>query len=279
MLVSVAAFGQAGLGDLVKRGVKGPIVVVDLVKFKPGESRKYDIYDALAEVEVKRLGGEVIFRGGATSAPPADHKSWDRVTFRKYPSANAVMAMAASKGYQKAFPNRLASVDKSFVYAFSGEMPVFDPRTKPGTSPMGVLPEPKEEDSVFMLNLLRFKSDGGREMYYQKYGAAVSPMIAKLGGGSKFILKGEAAVIADEVIDRLILVHYPDPKKFQAMIASDEYKAIAHFRTDAIELGQLFSFAMVPPKSMEPYVDDTLRGVETTIKLQTDIPPLFPKKD
>jgi uncharacterized protein (DUF1330 family) len=244
---------------MVKSGVKGPIVVVDLVKFKPGLSKKYDVYDRLAAVEVERLGGEVIFRGNRIEVPPAESFTWDRVTFRKYPSAQAVMAMAASKGYQAAFPNRLASVEKSFVYAFSGEMPDMNPNAKPGQSPLGVLPEPENEDSVYMLNLLRFKPDGGREMYYQKYGAAVGQMIAKLGGGPKIFLKGQAAVIADEVIDRLILVHYPNPEGFQSMIASDEYKAISHLRTDAIESGQVFPFSIIPPFDMKPYHDDTGR--------------------
>jgi len=272
MLMTSAAWSQAGLGDIVKRGVEGPIVVVDLVKFKPGQSKFYEIYDRAAQIEVERLGGDVIFRGNRFEVNErlADSFKWDRVTFRKYPSAKAVMAMAASKGYQKAFPNRLKSVEDSMVYAFSSELPKITPNAKAGRSFLGVLPEPESEDSVYMLNLLRFKPDGGRQMYFTKYGPKVSPMISKLGGGMKYALKGEAAVIGTEVVDRLILVHYPDPKGFEGMIASDAYKAVSHFRTDAIELGLLFPFTIIPPYNMKPHIDPNNGRPERTLKLQTD---------
>jgi len=232
-----------GLGALLSSGVEGPIVVMDLVKFKPGGAEKYAIYDGIAEKKLASLGGEVVFRGSSREVSGLDYAKWDRVTFRKYPSMQAVMQMAASSEYQGAFPHRMASVERSIVDVFSGELPSFGGNPSPGSHPMNKLNAPHDEDTVYMLNLLRFKDDGGREQYYGQYGAKTMPMIQIRGGGPVYVLKGVGPVIADEEIDRLILVTYPSPKLFREMIESPEYQAIAHLRTEAIELGLLFPFS------------------------------------
>ena len=77
------------------------------------------------------------------------------------------------------------------------------------TEEPSVVPQPDSGDSVYMLNLLRFKNDGGEMQYYREYGAQVGPMIAKRNGGVVLNLKGIGPVIANEEIDRLILVRYP----------------------------------------------------------------------
>ncbi len=239
--VSIVSAAQGGLGALAQSGVEGPVVVVDLVKFKPDGAAEYAIYDKIAEAKVKELGGAVIFRGVATEVSPLESDAWDRVTFRKYPTVAAVMAMGSSKEYQGAFPHRLASVEKSFVYAFWGEMPSFVEGKKPRMHPMNVVPAPGTSDTVYMLNLLRFKKDGGERKFFLEYGAP--------RGGHRpdpvLILKGIGAVIADEVVDRLILVRYPSGEVFREMITSAEYRAVSHLRTEAIELGLIWPFSSV----------------------------------
>ena len=59
----------------------------------------------------------MFFRGAAKDVPGIDPK-WDRLTLRKYPSAQAVVDMGSSTEYRGAFPHRMAGVSASFVYAF-----------------------------------------------------------------------------------------------------------------------------------------------------------------
>jgi len=183
----------------------------------------------------------VIFRGDAAQVGgrlPSDE--WDRVTFRKYPSMAAVMALAGSEEYQGAFPHRVAGVETSFVYAFSGELPSFA-QSNPGMDPMNVVPAPETNRAVYMLNLLRFKPDGGERKFFTEYGAP--------RGGHRptpvLMLKGIGAVIGEEIVDRLILVYYPSVEVFIEMISSAEYQAVAPLRTEAIELGLIWPFSMV----------------------------------
>ena len=122
-----------GLAMLAQTDREGPVTVIDLVKFKPGGEESYDEYDALAEAKLNSLGGEVIFRGYSKSFKgEASNREaariggdpsvlgWDRVTMRKYPSANAVVEMGASSEYRAAFQHRMQSVEESLVYAFVG---------------------------------------------------------------------------------------------------------------------------------------------------------------
>jgi hypothetical protein len=53
---------------------------------------------------------------------------------------------------------------------------------------------------VTMLNLLAFKPDGGRERY-EEYGAAVAPLLEKIGGRIVFVGPSAAPLLGDEAWD------------------------------------------------------------------------------
>jgi uncharacterized protein (DUF1330 family) len=91
---------------------------------------------------------------------------------------------------------------------------------------------------VTMLNLLRFKPDGGRELYAE-YGAAVAPLLEQVGG--RVVYAGVAApvLIGEDSWDLMALVEYPTRQAFLDMVGSPEYVAIAHLRSEALERGEL----------------------------------------
>jgi hypothetical protein len=64
-----------------------------------------------------------------------------------------------------------------------------------------------ENAPVTMLNLLRFKPDGGRERYAE-YGAAVTPLLEK--AGARVVFLGEAALplLGDGRWDSVLMVEY-----------------------------------------------------------------------
>jgi uncharacterized protein (DUF1330 family) len=95
-----------------------------------------------------------------------------------------------------------------------------------------------EEAPVAMLNLLAFRPDGGRERYAE-YGAAVAPLLEKVGG--RIVFGGEAspAVIGARSWDMVAVVEYPTRAAFLELVASPEYAEIADLRTEALERGEL----------------------------------------
>lgn len=106
-----------------------------------------------------------------------------------------------------------------------------------------------EEDTggpVVMLNLLRYKPDGGRESY-EAYGAKALPFLQE--AGAEIVFGGEAASPligeGDADWDTVILVRYPSVQAFLDMVTSEGYQQITHLRTEGLEKAELHP--MTPP--------------------------------
>jgi uncharacterized protein (DUF1330 family) len=90
---------------------------------------------------------------------------------------------------------------------------------------------------IVMLNLLRFRPDGGRESYqeYARYlndsGISARYQIKVVYAGT-----GGRAVVAEDgqEWDMVLLVRYPSTQTFVDMIRDPEYKAGSHYRNDAL---------------------------------------------
>lgn len=95
-----------------------------------------------------------------------------------------------------------------------------------------------EDAPVTMLNLLRFKPEGGRERY-EEYGAAVAPLLERAGARVAFLGESAPALLGKGEWDLVLLVEYPTRQAFLEMIGSAEYQAIGHLRTEALEEGEL----------------------------------------
>lgn len=92
------------------------------------------------------------------------------------------------------------------------------------------------DGAVCMLNLLRFRPDGGREAYAE-YGAGVLPLLSALGGEVVWQGRADSVVIGDDEADAwdlVVVVRYPSRDAFLAMVTSDEYAAIAAHRRRAL---------------------------------------------
>src|SRR6476469_1251388 len=90
-----------------------------------------------------------------------------------------------------------------------------------------------EDSPVTMLNLLRFEPDGGEERYAE-YGAAVMPLLEKAGGRAVFLGEAALPLLGEGRWDSVLLIEYPSRGAFLEMIASPEYQAIGHLRTEAL---------------------------------------------
>ena len=91
---------------------------------------------------------------------------------------------------------------------------------------------------VVMLNLLKFRADGGAARYAQ-YGIAVAPLLERVGGRPVFAANPAEGLISGEDWDLMILVEYPTRQAFLDMVGSPEYAAIAHLREESLERSRL----------------------------------------
>lgn len=94
------------------------------------------------------------------------------------------------------------------------------------------------EGPVVMLNLLKFKPNGGAERYGE-YGAAVGSIVERIGGRVRFAGAAGTSLIGEDGWDLVLLVEYPTRQAMLDMVASPEYQAIEHLRTEALEDSRL----------------------------------------
>ncbi len=95
------------------------------------------------------------------------------------------------------------------------------------------------EGPLVMLNLLKFKPDGGRESY-QTYGQGFTEVMkdvdVKVHYAGEFLMP----LIGEEDWDMILLVEYPSKKDFLAMAANPEYREAAKSRTSALTDSRLY---------------------------------------
>ena len=87
---------------------------------------------------------------------------------------------------------------------------------------------------IVMVNLLRFKPEGGRESY-ARYADGVGPILNDIGAEVVFYGSAHTVVIGDEgEWDLVVLVRYPSKEAFLEMVRLPEYQAISGLRTEAL---------------------------------------------
>jgi haloalkane dehalogenase len=94
-----------------------------------------------------------------------------------------------------------------------------------------------DDSPIVMVNLLKFKPDGG-QAEYAKYAAGVQPILEKLGAKILFSGKAEYCLIGQADWDMVALVQYPRKKTLLQMSVSPEYRAIHHHREAGLQ-GQI----------------------------------------
>jgi uncharacterized protein (DUF1330 family) len=89
---------------------------------------------------------------------------------------------------------------------------------------------------VVMLNLLRFRPDGGRERYQQYVEALGAQIHDRYGLTVDYLGAGGRALVAEDgqAWDMVVLVRYPSRKAFADMVRDPDYQAVAHLRAEAL---------------------------------------------
>ena len=99
---------------------EGPVVMVNLLKFKPGGEESYLRYGDAAKDMVEERGGRLVWSGRAQQILIGDpNADWDVVVLVEYPSRKAFMEMVSSPEYLQAHADREAGLERTVVVACS----------------------------------------------------------------------------------------------------------------------------------------------------------------
>jgi uncharacterized protein (DUF1330 family) len=105
---------------LVAAQDEGPVVMLNLLKFKPGGEESYLRYGDAAKDMIEQRGGRLVWSGRAEQVligdPAAD---WDVVALVEYPSRSAFIEMVSSPEYLQAHADRETALERTVVLACS----------------------------------------------------------------------------------------------------------------------------------------------------------------
>ena len=102
-------------------------------------------------------------------------------------------------------------------------------RLVPSTAAMDALAALPDDGPVVMLNLLRFKPDGGAKAYAQ-YSRDFLELLAEAGGRLLYTGKAEQSLVGKDEWHHVALVEYPNRRAFLDTMQSEAYKRIHHNR-------------------------------------------------
>ncbi len=95
----------------------GPIVMVNLLKFKPNGGRaEYQKYGLKIQPLLKKFGARIVFLGEGKLCFIGNGE-WDQVALVEYPSKMALLKMAQTPEYQAAHRHREAGLEGQINYA------------------------------------------------------------------------------------------------------------------------------------------------------------------
>ena len=96
---------------------------------------------------------------------------------------------------------------------------------------------------VVMVNLLKFKPEGGRESYL-RYGQEVVPHLERVGATLRYAGRAPSMVIGDGERpwwDAILIVEYPTPQAFIDMVTTPEYAKVHQHRAAGLDRGDLIA--------------------------------------
>ena len=105
------------LKQLMSQNYKGPIVMVNLLKFKPngGEASYQKYYEATKALMFGKAITRVVYRGNGLMTVIGGEE-WDAIALYEYPSIDAFIEMNRNKAYLEIVPYRTEALEDSRLY-------------------------------------------------------------------------------------------------------------------------------------------------------------------
>jgi uncharacterized protein (DUF1330 family) len=122
-------------------------------------------------------------------------------------------------------------------------------RLEPTPEQIAALAARPADQPVVMVNLLRFRAEGGRESYL-RYGQEVAPHLQRVGAAVRYLGTSPSVVIGDGERpwwDAILIVEYPSPAAFLDMVTDEEYLKVHEYRVGGLDRGDLIATSIWNP--------------------------------
>jgi uncharacterized protein (DUF1330 family) len=99
------------------------------------------------------------------------------------------------------------------------------------------------DEPVVMVNLLKFRADGGQQSYVH-YVQEAAAHLARVGGTVHYAGASPAVVIGEGEKpwwDAILVVEYPTPAAFLDMVTNEDFGKVHEYRENALDRGDLIA--------------------------------------
>ncbi|WP_164020004.1 DUF1330 domain-containing protein [Pyxidicoccus trucidator] len=111
---------RADIQRFVQEDPGGPVVMLNLVRFKEGGRASYAEYASAVMPFLLKAGGQPLYAGdGSTALVAESGQSWDAVLLVRYPSRAAFLQMVEDPEYQRISHLRTAALQEAVLQATS----------------------------------------------------------------------------------------------------------------------------------------------------------------
>lgn len=112
----VEQLNPVAIDELRKRATEGPVVMLNLLDFKPaGGVERYAEYAEAVAPMLERVGGRILYAGAAT-APLIGPSKWDTVALVEYPTRQAFLDMTSTPEYLAIVHLRTEALERSELH-------------------------------------------------------------------------------------------------------------------------------------------------------------------
>ncbi len=103
----------------------GPVVMLNLLKFKPGNgAESYARYGRPVTKMIEEMGGKIVFAAPVEGTFIGD-KKWDAIILVQYPSRKQFLSMVTSPEYQKIHVHREEGLEATELYITNPANPLW----------------------------------------------------------------------------------------------------------------------------------------------------------
>ena len=99
-------------------GGNGPVVLVNLVRLRPGGEDAYRRYGEAVAQLLARHGAELVYAGSALGVLIGE-ETWDFAAVTRYPSRDALAALVRDPEFEAATPLRHQAIENGILHAFT----------------------------------------------------------------------------------------------------------------------------------------------------------------
>jgi uncharacterized protein (DUF1330 family) len=238
---------------LAKQPDKGPTINLNFLRYRPrGDSRRYDLYGAVAGKEIVGVGGDIILHAEAiTNVDKIFEISdrWDGVAYAMYPRRAAYLQLQRDVDYQMAIPDRVAGTYERMLYVLSDGEAIYDATGSIENFHKTTTRVTFEDGNVVVSEFLRFKEPDGRKAY-EKFAEGFARMLDEIGGEIVLSVRAEMPIVSEDYWDHFVSFRFPSLKAMQELYRSDKFQEINVHRIEGLDgtLAVLGKPQKMPPK-------------------------------